>query len=333
MSRTPFRPAGLVAGLAALALGLSACGGSADQGAPAQDQQDPEQQQLPVVASTDAWGSVARAIGGNFVRVEPIIDSPGQDPHGYEATPRDATTIGDGRLILRNGGGYDDFMTGLIDASGNAAPVIDAVQVSGLGDAEDAEGAAAGHEHGHDEAGHAHGGSNEHVWYSPATVEKVGQALARELGTLDPANAQYYSTNAQALSGGIAQLTSKATDIGRQHPGARVVVTEPVPEYLLDAAGVQNVTPQEFSSAVEEGTDPPAAVVAQTLGLFGAQPPVDALVLNGQTQSAATDQVRDAAEQAGVPVVEMSETLPDGVTDYMQWMNTNLDALDGALTR
>ena len=133
--------------------------------------------------------------------------------------------------------------------------------------------------------------------------------------------------------GTISPWASKATDIGRQHPGARVVVTEPVPEYLLDAAGVQNVTPQEFSSTVEEGTDPPAAVVAQTLGLFGAQPPVDALVLNGQTQSAATDQVRDAAEQAGVPVVEMSETLPDGVTDYMQWMNTNLDALDGALTR
>lgn len=340
MSPSPRRPAAFVAGLAALTLGLSACGSGQIDSPPS-----PDTPQVSVVTSTDAWGAVTRAVGGNFVQVEPLIDSPGVDPHGYEATPQDAATIGDGQLIVMNGGGYDAFMTGLVEASGNPAPVIDAVEISGTADAGGAEGsggAGGAHDHAADEhaahgggeaTGHDHGTANEHVWYSLPAVQQVADAVAQQLSTIDPAHAEYYTTNAQAVGSGLAQLTSKATDIGRTHPGARVAVTEPVPDHLLETAGVQNVTPPAFSSAVEEGTDPPAAVVAQMLDLFRTQPPVDALVLNSQTGSASTDQIRAAAEQAGVPVIEMSETMPDGVDDYMLWMNANLDQLAGALNR
>nr|WP_255426939.1 zinc ABC transporter substrate-binding protein [Pseudonocardia sp. C8] len=347
--------------MAALTLGVSACGSGQTQ-APS----TPAPPQVPVVASTDAWGSVARAVGGNFVQVQSIIDSPSGDPHGYEATPQDSTKVRDAKLVVMNGGGYDAFMTGLVQASGNRAPVIDAVASSGIEGAAGsapaaAPPAAAGHnEAGHNEAGHgeaghgaedphaAHGGApegeagheghdhgsfNEHVWYSPPAVQKVADAVAQQLATIDPAHADYYRTNAQTVRGGIQQLTSKATDIGRTHPGARVAATEPVANHLLEAAGVHNVTPREFSVAVEEGTDPPAAVVARMLDLFRTRPPVDALIVNSQTSSPGTDQVRAAAEQAGVPVIEMSETLPDGTTDYVQWMNANLDALGGALNR
>ena len=330
MSRSPLRPAAFVAGLAALTLGVSACGSSQTD-----TPSTPDTPQVAVVTSTDAWGSVARAVGGNFVQVQPIIDSPSVDPHGYEATPQDATRVGDAQLIVANGGGYDAFMTDLVGASGSRAPVLDAVEISGQISGH--SGAAGGHAHDHGgaDAGHeAHEGStNEHVWYSPEAVEQVAGALARQLSAIDPAHADYYETNAQTVRGGTAQLRSKAGDIGRTHPGARVAVTEPVPDHLLQAAGVQNATPQEFSAALEEGTDPPAAVVAGMLDLFRTQPPVDALILNSQTGSAGTDQVRAAAEQAGVPVIEMSETLPDGVDDYLQWMNTNLDELGAALNR
>ncbi|MEV1292227.1 zinc ABC transporter substrate-binding protein [Pseudonocardia sp. NPDC049635] len=359
MSRSPLRPAALVAGLAVLSLGMSACG-SGQVDAPT----SPDIPQTAVVASTDAWGAVARAVGGNYVQVESIIDSPNVDPHGYEATPQDAVTVGDAQLIVMNGGGYDAFMTGLISSSGNQAPVVDAVEVSGLegadregGAGHDHEGEAghshedegeAGHSHedeeghdhggetaadGHSHEGHDHGAFNEHVWYSLPTVQAVAQQLADRLAEIDPSAAEYFRSNAQAVSGGVAQLTSKATDIGRNHPDARVVVTEPVPDHLLETAGLENVTPQEFSAAVEEGTDPPAAVVAQTLDLFRNQPPADVLIVNSQTGSASTDQVRAAAEQAGVPIVEMSETLPEGVDDYVRWMNANLDALNAALAQ
>lgn len=339
MSRHPLRTAALVAGPVALTLVLTACGSSQTD-----TPSTPDTPQVSVVASTDAWGSVARAVGGNLVQVESIIDSPGVDPHGYEATPADATTVGDAQLIVRNGGGYDAFMTDLVGASTGNAPVIDAVEVSGGGGGHEhgpaeqgsAEQGSGEHEHEHEGAAgheHEHGAVNEHVWYDLTAVQQVADAVAQQLTTIDPAHADYYDTNVEALRGGLQQLTSKATDIGGTHPGARVAVTEPVPEHLLHTVGVQNVTPPEFTSAVEEGSDPPAAVVARTLDLFRAQPPVDALVVNSQTGSASTDQVRTAAEEAGVPVVEMSETLPDGVDDYVLWMNTNLDQLRAALDR
>ncbi len=351
MSRSPLRPAALVAGLAALALGLTACG-SGQVDAPT----SADTPQVKIVASTDAWGAVARAVGGNYAQVQSIISSPDVDPHGYEPTPQNAATVGEAQLLLMNGGGYDAFMTDLVSASGNKAPLIDAVEVSGIEGAQEAAADDHGHDHAaepatgadhdHDHAGeagaepaagaeheHEHGSFNEHVWYDPAAVGRVADQLAEQLGRIDPSAAEYFRTNAQTLQGGVAQLTSKATEIGRAHPGARVAVTEPVPDYLLQAAGIANATPQAFSSAVEEGTDPPAAVVAQMLGLFTAQPPVDALILNSQTTSPTTDQVRDAAQKGGVPVIQMSETLPAGTTDWVQWMNANLDELSAALNR
>lgn len=321
MSRSTTRTAALLAGTAALTLGLAACG--SPEPAPA----DPAAAgKVQVVASTDVWGSVAQAVGGDRVAVTSIINSPDKDPHEYESTPGDASAVEKAQLLVENGGGYDDFMSTLVESSGNRAPVVDAVTVSGLQPAEAEEQHAEGD-------GHDHGAFNEHVWYSLPAVQKVAQSVATELGRVDPAGAAAYTANAQRFDAGVAQLASRAAAVGSAHPGATVAVTEPVPDYLLDAATLRDVTPEEFSEAVEEGNDPPAAVLQQTLALFSAQPTVGALVLNAQTQSPTTDQVRQAATQAGVPVVEMSETLPAGTTDYTAWMGGQIDRLSAALDR
>ncbi|MBW0103597.1 metal ABC transporter solute-binding protein, Zn/Mn family [Pseudonocardia sp. KRD291] len=336
------RAAATVAGLAAVTLGLSACGSpdaGSGSGSAAPSGEAPGQVQ--VVASTDVWGSVAKAVGGDRVAVTSIIDSPEKDPHEYEATPTDATSVGRAGLVLVNGGGYDAFMSGLVDASGNTAPVVDAVALSGLEGAGEAAGAHAheGEEAAHEgeqaggEAGHEHGAFNEHVWYSLPTVQKVANDVAARLGTIDPAGAAAYTANAQRFDASVTGLTQKAGAIGAAHPGAKVAVTEPVPGYLLEAAKLQDVTPEEFSESVEEGNDPPAAVLQQTLALFTAQPPVSALVLNGQTQTPTTDQVKAAATTAAVPVVEVTETLPEGTGDYAAWMGAQIDALAGALDK
>jgi zinc/manganese transport system substrate-binding protein len=283
---------------------------------------------LSVVASTNVYGSIAAAVGGDRVHVESLIDDPSADPHSYETTPADAATVARARLVVENGGGYDDFMTQLAKSSGTNATVIDAVDVSGLEPAEGhSEDPAAPDEHADQ---HEHGEFNEHVWYSLSTVQAVATRLATDLGAADPAGAAEFTANAQAFNGRVAELVTRAQAIGRAHPGTRVAVTEPVPDYLIQTAGLTDVTPPEFTEAVEEDTDPPAAVVQETLDLF-ANDPVQALVVNSQTQTPTTDQVRNAAQTAGVPVVEMSETLPEGTTDYVAWMGAQIDALANAL--
>ena len=117
--------------------------------------------------------------------------------------------------------------------------------------------------------------------------------------------------------------------LAEEHAGTGVAITEPVPLYLLDAAGLVNRTPEEFSEAVEEGSDVPPAVLEQTLALFGGRT-VGLLAYNEQASGPQTELVLKAAKDNGVPVVGMTETLPAGL-DYVGWMQGNLDAVGSAL--
>ena len=100
---------------------------------------------------------------------------------------------------------------------------------------------------------------------------------------------------------------------------------------MLEAVGLKNLTPSDFTQAVEEGSDVPPLALDDTVALF-TNGSVRVLAYNVQTASAETEQVRSAAEAAGIPVVPFTETLPEGA-DYISWMSDNLDALSAALQR
>jgi zinc/manganese transport system substrate-binding protein len=295
----------VIASLVAVALALAGCG-SAQPAAPATPGP-------AVVTSTNVYGAVARAVGGDRITVTSLIDDPAADPHSYESTPADALAVSDARIVVRNGGGYDDFMTRLIESGGGQQTVIDVTTLSGLAGAAGA------------------GEFNEHLWYHLPTVATLATTLATDLGAADPAGSATYTAGAEAFTAKVAELERKAAAIGTAAPGATVAVTEPLPGHLIATAGLTDLTPQAFTEAIEEDTDPPAAVVQETLALFSGPRPVRAVILNAQTQTPVTDQVRRAAQAAGVPVVEMTETLPEGTMDYVTWMGAQIDALGTAV--
>jgi zinc/manganese transport system substrate-binding protein len=295
----------VLAGVLAAALALAACGSPSPPPAGAGPGT------IPVVASTDVYGAVVRAVGGDRVAVTSLIDDPAADPHSFEPPPADAAAVAGARLVVVNGGGYDDFAERL--APGPNAAVVNVVELSGL-------------------TAPAGGELNEHVWYSLPTMKTLAARIATDLGAVDAAAATEFTANADAFGARVDGLVAKVDAIKIAHDGDRIAVTEPVPLYLTEAAGLVNVTPEEFSEAVEEDSDPPAAVVAQTLDVFAADP-VRVLLANGQTRTPVTDQVEQAARTAGVPVVEVGETLPAGVDDYVVWMDGQIDALGRALDR
>ena len=63
-----------------------------------------------MVASTDVWGSVARAVAGDHITVKSILTGADTDPHSYQASPSDAAAITDASLVVYNGGGYDPWV-------------------------------------------------------------------------------------------------------------------------------------------------------------------------------------------------------------------------------
>ena len=289
---------------------LAACGSDNDAGDASSSPGSSSGQAIDVVASTNVWGNIVEQVGGGHVDVTSIISDPSQDPHSYEANAGTLLAVSQADLIVENGGGYDDFVDTLVESAGTHADVLNAVEVSGAK-------AEPGEE------------LNEHVWYDFAAVQAVAAAVADDLSSLDPDNAEEFNDNATAFTTKLDALTAREKSISKVDSGKAIAITEPVPLYMTEACGLTNATPSEFSEAIEEGDDVSPAVLEETLALFSSHS-VDALVYNQQTSGPITEKIRTAAEDAGVAVVPVTETLPEG-SDYLSWMSGNLDAIESAL--
>ncbi len=309
MHRGFARPTRLLAGVALLALSATACGTepSAEAGTAEGSNDGP----LQVVTSTNVYGSIVEAIGGDDVEVTAIVTSLSQDPHSYEATVQDKLAVSKADLVIENGGGYDPFLHRLADETEiDHDVIISAVGVSGLEGAQE--------EHAEEE--HGHRSFNEHVWYNLPVMSSLADTIAGKLAGLDEANAGDYEERAAAFKEELGGIEDSLADTATGG-GGDIAVTEPVPVYLLEAAGFANITPSGYSEAIEEETDVPVAVLdeMQTLVASGS---VKFLAYNDQTEGPQTQSVRAAAEDAGVPVVTFTETLPDG-EDFLSWMTAN----------
>jgi zinc/manganese transport system substrate-binding protein len=282
---------------------------------------------VEVVTSTSVYGDIVSVIGGDKVKVNSIITRTSQDPHSYEATTQDKLAVSKAELLVENGGGYDGFIDKLADDTGlDHAKVLNAVEISGLAPAEEAgTGTEPADSSGHDQEGHDHEGFNEHVWYSLPAMAQLADAVATKLGQLEPSAAATFTTNAASFKESLAGMEAKLAAIEASAGHGAAAVTEPVPLYLLEAAGLEDKTPTEFKTAIESGSDVPPAVLKAAVDLVRSGS-VRLLAYNSQTEGPQTLALKDAAEGAGVPVLNFSETLPDGKS-YLQWMADNVDGI------
>ncbi|MBC9724910.1 metal ABC transporter solute-binding protein, Zn/Mn family [Streptomyces sp. TRM68367] len=312
MLSSPSRRLALLSG-ASLVL-LTGCGSSSDSGSGGSASAGPAAaSKVAVVASTNVYGDIVKQIGAGRVDVTSIISDPDQDPHSYEANTQNQLALSKAKVVVENGGGYDDFVDRMLESGNNtSADVINAVKVSG-------------------KTAPKGGELNEHVWYDFPTVGKIADRIAAALAKADPADAAAFHKNAAAFRTKLQPLEAKEAQIKKDHGGEAVAITEPVPLYMIDASGLVNKTPPAFSEAIEEGDDVSPRILQQTLALFSGKQ-VKALVYNEQTSGPQTEKSEQAAKAAGIPVVPVTETLPQG-KDYLGWMTANVDALASALAQ
>jgi zinc/manganese transport system substrate-binding protein len=112
--------------------------------------------------------------------------------------------------------------------------------------------------------------------------------------------------------------------------GAVVATTEPVADYLLQAAGLDNATPFTFQADVMNGVDPSPQDVATEQALFTGHR-AKVFVYNEQVTDTLTGSMLALAHETGVPVVGVYETMPAPGYDYQSWMLAETRALAKAI--
>jgi len=265
---------------------------------------------IKAVGAENEYANVIQQIGGKYVQVTAIMSNPNTDPHTFEASPAVAREISNASLIVQNGVGYDQWATDIEKAApASNRQIIDVQQLLGLPDST----------------------PNPHLWYDPATMPKVATAIADDLATIQPAHASYFKANAATFTQSLTAWTQAIAAFKAAHPGTPVATTEPVADYMLQAAGADNMTPWAFQADIMNGTDPSPQNVAAERDLF-TQHKVKVFLYNQQVTDTLTDSFINLAHANGVPVVGVYETMPTPGYDYQSWMAAEVNALDKAVT-
>jgi zinc/manganese transport system substrate-binding protein len=265
---------------------------------------------IAVLGTENFYADLLAQIGGTRVTAASILNDPSADPHEYEASPAVAKLVADSKLVIVNGIGYDDFMEKLLGASSKPDRIVLNVQEI-LGVKDDV---------------------NVHVWYDPATMPKVADAVSAALAKIDPQNAAYFTAQKAKYLAALKPMNDKIVALRAKYAGAPIAFTENVAGYLTDAIGLKLLTPPEFMEAIESGTDPAPADVAAERDLITGRK-VKALLYNAQVTSPLTEQIRDLAVKNNVPVVPVAETIPPPFKKFQEWQLAQLDELEKALAK
>jgi zinc/manganese transport system substrate-binding protein len=186
----------LVLGLsAALPLAVAGCG------RPSAEEPHP----IRAVATISILADFVAAVGGDLVRVEPIVPV-GGDPHVYEPTPGDARRVAAAAIVVRNGLGLEPWLDRLTGASRPDRPVI--TLTGGLGPLVQ-------------EGGTGAGDPDPHLWMDPLLARRYVDGVRAALARIDPANTASYAGNADRYLRQLDDLDRWIADQIARVPRAR----------------------------------------------------------------------------------------------------------------
>jgi zinc/manganese transport system substrate-binding protein len=304
MSRSGrYRVMAAAGAMTALALAAAGCssGSAASESGPGV---------INAIGAENEYANVLSQIGGRYVHVSSILNNPNTDPHTFEASPSVASEVSAATLIVQNGVGYDTFMNKIEAASPNANRKVIVVQ-NLLGLPDDTP--------------------NPHLWYNPKTMPAAATAMAADLSALQPAHKAFFDANLAKFDASLTPWFNAIAQFKATYAGTPVAVTEPVADYMLQAMGMNILTPFVFQADIMNGVDPSPQDISLENGYFTGHK-VKVFCYNQQVVDALTTSIRQTALKAGVPVVGVYETMPTPGYDYQSWMLAEIHAIEKAIT-
>ncbi len=304
MERTGLYRRGLaaIAALCAGTLGFAACGGTGSSAAP-------KDGVVKAVGAENEYANVISQIGGPYVSVAALESNPNTDPHTFEASTSVAAEIAGADLVVRNGLGYDTWAKKIMAAAPNPKrKVVDVADLLGLPDST----------------------PNPHLWYDPSTMPAVAKAVAADMSDLEPAHRAFFEAQVGSFDKSLDPWLEALASFKARYGATPVAVTEPVGDYMLQAAGCDIRTPFSLQAAIMNGTDPsPEDVTFEDSLLRDHQ--LKVFVYNQQVTDPLTASFESLAKKEGIPIVGVYETMPTPGYDYQSWMLAEVNALTKAV--
>ena len=218
-----------------LSLILVACTGSGTDESSCREREDGDT--LNVLATTPMIGEFVSQVGGDNISLT-VLMPPEANPHTYDPSPQDATTIAEADLIFFTGLKYEPApLLKLLESSACSPEVLAEVGESvfpvefkeGGHDDHDDHGEE-GHddeEEGHDEhEGHGHGAYDPHFWFDPNRVSYAAEYIEGKLIQYDPTNEESYKSLTDTFTSELKGLVSEVIElIGMIPSGNRKLIT------------------------------------------------------------------------------------------------------------
>ena len=261
-----------------------------------------------------------KAVVGDTGQVE-ILISPGMEVHDYQATPDDAKLLSEADVLVENGLGIEEFLSGLIANAGNSElQQIDSSEGIEVIEEEHEEHEHEEEEHGH---GHHHEEGNPHVWLDPVLAQQQVATIRDGLIAIDPSNADSYRSNAEAYIQQLQKLDNEFQQRLAPVAGCNFITFHDAFPYLAQRYGLT----QEAIVEIPEDSITPQDIqrVQQTAERYQ----VKALLTEPGIEDKRIQQI---SSDLNLPL-EAIDPLESGETDpqyYFQAMRGNLEALERA---
>lgn len=261
---------------------------------------------IKIVTSINFYAEVAKNIVQDKAEVVSIIANSNIDPHDFEPTAEDAKKVADANIVILNGGGYDSWFEKLAK-SNKDAKTLNAAELIKLKD-----------------------GENEHIWYNPQVLKNVANSLTDELIKKDAKNKEFYEKNRDSYISELNKIDDKIKSLKEQSEGQYVLTTEPVFNYAIEQLGFKtSEAVDNLAKNTEEGVDPAPKDLKQIQQDI-TDKKIKLIVNNIQTTNKAIEGILHLAEENNIPVLNVSETQPNGKT-YVQWMLDQYEKLEKIL--
>ena len=287
--------------------------------------QAPEgQAKVKVVASFYPMADFAQKIGGDHVEVTNLCPA-GTEPHEWEPSPTDITSIEESQVFVYNGADMEGWVKDALESVDTQKTQVveasDGIQLRAADHSHDADGDEEAEEGTHD----------PHVWLNPENAKAEAKNIMDALVAADPDNKADYEANYEKYAQEFDELDAEFSQKLSQTKGKTIVVSHEAFGYLCDRYGL---TQMPITGMDAEG-EPDAQAMAQIID-FVRQNDVKVIFSEDLVSPKVAEQIANETG-ASCEVLNPIEGLTDDQLaqgeDYFSVMRSNLDELVSALNQ